>query len=119
MGWGSKTQIMTSQSVAGTELFSDAVDLNPGEVAHVEVEADFPGSPTDNLVVAVYGTLDASSENWDDTALFSFEIDNGTDPNKASFIVSGVYRFRVGCVRSGSTDTITTNIYQRRDGVDL
>jgi hypothetical protein len=106
MPWSNKTQIMTDVSVAGSEQFSSAVTLNPGETAHVEVEADFPALPTDELVVAVYGTLDATSENWDDTAILKFNISKTPDPNKVSFVVSGVYRFRLGCVRSGSTDTI-------------
>lgn len=119
MGWLDKLQIATALSVAGTELFSNAVQPNAGEQTHVEVEADFPGSPTDDLVVSLYATLDDSSENWDDTPVFQFTIDNGTDPNKVSFVVSGLYKWRLGLIRSGSTDTITTNAYIRRDGVAL
>ena len=119
MAWGSKTQIMTAAAVAGTELFSTPVTLNPGESAQVEVEGDFPVSPTDELVVSVYGTLDDSAENWDDTAILKLNIAKSPDPNKVSFIVSGLYKFRLGCVRSGSTDTITTDAYYRKDGVNL
>lgn len=119
MSWGNKTQIMSDVAVAGTEQFSGVVLLTPGETAHVEVEADFPAGPTDELVVALYGTLDDSAENWDDTPITKFNISNTPDPNKVSFVVSGVYKFRLGCVRSGSTDTITTNAYYRKDGVDL
>lgn len=119
MSWGSKNQIITSQSVSGTEVFSSAVTCNPGSEQHVEVEADFPASPTDNLLVRLYGTLDASSENWDDTPIFEFSIDNGTDPNKVSFQVSGLYKWRLGVVRDGSTDTITVDAWYRDDGVSL
>lgn len=119
MSWSSKTQIITAASVAGTETFSSSVTLNPGEVAHVEVEADFPASPTDELVVALYGTLDDSSENWDDTALLKFNMEYSPDPNKMSFVVAGLYKFRLGVVRTGSTDTITVDAYYRKDGVNI
>lgn len=119
MAWSSKTQIMTSQSVAGTELFSSAVTLNPGESAHVEVEGDFPVTPNDDLEVRVYGTLDDSTENWDDTPIYKFTISNSIDPNKASIVIIDVYKFRVGAIRTGATDTITTNMWYRKDGVSL
>lgn len=119
MAWGTKNTIINAQSVSGTEVFSSAVGLNPGEVAHVQVEADFPATPTDNLIVKIYGTLDDTSENWDDTPLFQQEIDNGIDPNAISLVIAGVYKFRLGVIRDGSTDTITVNAYERRDGVSL
>lgn len=119
MAWGNKNQIATSASVAGTELFSSAVTLTPGELAHCEVEANPPATPTDDLLVRVYGTLDAATENWDDTPIFEFAIDKDTDPNKVSFIVSGLYKFRLGFIRDGTTDTIVTDAWERSDNVDL
>ena len=71
----------------------------------VTADADFPASPTDDLEVYVQASLDGST--WDDTAITSFAIDNGTDPNQVSFIVKDVAHFRLYCKRSGSTDTIT------------
>jgi hypothetical protein len=104
--WGSETTIMNAVAVT-TGSYSDAVDLetNGYEGAHVIVDADFPASPTDNLEVYMQASLDGT--NWDDTALFSFVVDKGTDPNQVSFIVKDVARFRLYCKRSGSTDTIT------------
>lgn len=120
MAWGSKSQIATSSSVAGTELFSSAVTLNPGELAHCEVEANFPATPSDDLLVRVYGTLDATSESWDETPIYEFAIDKDlADPNKASFIVSGLYKFRLGFIRDGTSDTIVTDAWYRKDGVNL
>ena len=120
MAWGSKTTSTQLTSVTTEQLFSQTPTLSPGEPAHVEVEANFPASPTDNLVVAVYGTLDAATENWDDTPILEFEIDSATDPNKVAFLVRGVYKFRVGARRSGTTDTITSaNMAHRIDGVSL
>jgi hypothetical protein len=98
--------IMNAVSVT-TGSASTAVDLETDgyEGAHVTVDADFPASPTDNLIVEVQASLDGT--NWDDTPLMKLEIDNGTDPNQISFIVRDVAQFRLYCYRSGSTDTIT------------
>lgn len=119
MGWGSKSQIASSLSVAGTELFSSAVSLNPKELSHVQVIGNSNGT-TDSLVISVYTTLDDSSENWDTVPIMQFTLDctDGND-NDISFDVEGVYKYRIGFVRDGSTDTITTNAYYRNDGVSI
>ena len=47
-------------------------------------------------------------------------IENTSDPNRISFLVTGVYKFRVGVRRSGSTDTITSaDLSYRKDGVNV
>jgi len=112
--WSNKAQIMSDVSVAGTELFSSAVVLEDEEVAHVQVKADFPGTPTDDLTVSVYGTLDESSENWDTKYHAQYTIEKEIDPNSFSIVVKDLRKFRIGCVRSGSTDTITVNAYYRK-----
>lgn len=119
MAWGSKTQIENAAAVEGTELFSDIVSLNPGESALIQVVGN-SGGTTDSLIISVYATLDDSSENWDTVAIFKFELDctDGND-NDVSFIVSGLYRSRLGFVRNGSTDTITTDAWERKDGISL
>ena len=117
MSWTAKAQIGTAMSVAGTELFSDAVTLKSDETAHVQVKADFPVGPTDDLEVRVYTTLDLTSETWDTDSFSTVEtIPNTTDPGYKSITVTGVMKFRVGVVRSGSTDTITTDIYYSKNG---
>ena len=90
-----------------TGTWSGDVDLetNGMEGAHVTVEADFPASPTDNLIVEVRASLDGT--NYDDTPLYSFELNNDTDPNQVSFVVRDVAHFKLFCKRSGTTDTIT------------
>ena len=104
--WSSETTIMNAVSVT-TGSWSDDVDLetNGYEGAHLTVDADFPASPTDNLIVEVRASLDGT--NYDDTPLFGFKIDKGTDPNQVSFIVKDVAHFKLYCKRDGSTDTIT------------
>lgn len=104
--FGSETTIMNAVSVT-TGSASTAVDLetNGYEGAHITIDADFPASPTDNLIVEVQASLDGT--NWDDTPIFSQEIDNGTDPNQISIVIKDVLHFRLYCYRNGSTDTIT------------
>jgi hypothetical protein len=104
--WSSEATIMNAVSVT-TGSYSSAVDLetNGYEGAHVTVDADFPASPTDDLEVYVQASLDGTT--WDDTAITSFVIDKGTDPNQVSFTVKDIAHFRLYCKRSGSTDTIT------------
>lgn len=120
MTWSSKTASTQLTSITTEQFFSQTPTLKPGETAHVEVEVNFPSTPTDNGVVAVYGTLDATAENWDDTPVLEFEINRAIDPNKVSFLLSGVYKFRVGVRRSGSTDTLATaDMSYRLDGVNL
>lgn len=119
MAWGSKTSATQLTSITTTEQFFDETpQLNPRETAHVEVEVDFQSTPTDGVVVSVYGTLDATSESWDDEPLMQFKVDEGTDPNKVSFLVSGVYKFRVGVAASDGADTHTSaDMSFRKDGV--
>ncbi len=104
--FGSETTIMNAVAVT-TGSASTAVDFetNGEEGAHVTVDADFPASPTDNLVVEVQASLDGT--NWDDTPMFKFEIDKGTDPNQVSFIIKDVLHWRLYCYRAGGAQTIT------------
>lgn len=119
MGWSNKIASSQLTDITTEEFFSQTPTLNPGESAQIEIEYDPVGSPTDNLVVSVYPTLDSSGESWDETPIFSFEIANAPDPNKASFIVAGIYKFRVGVKRSGTTDTITSaDMNHRLDGIN-
>ena len=104
--WGAETTIINAAAVTdGT--YSDNVDLetNGYEGAQVIVDADFPASPTDNLIVEVYGSLDGT--NYDDTPIFSQSINNIPDPNQISLIIKDLAHFRLLVKRSGTTDTIT------------
>ena len=47
-------------------------------------------------------------------------LDKDVDPNSIDFLVTGVYQFRVGVRRSGSTDTLTSADFAfRKDGVSV
>ena len=120
MAWSGKTAATQLTSITTEQFFDTLVTLNPGETADCEVEFNPPATPVDHLVVSVYGTLDASTENWDDTAFLTFLISNSIDPNKRKFTVRDVYKFRVGVKRSGTTDTITSaDFAYRKNGVSL
>ncbi len=120
MAWGSKQSATQVTAITTTEKFFDVTPtLNPGELHHVEIEANPPATPTDSLKVSVYGTLDPSSENWDDTPRRSFIIDKDIDPNKVSFVITGLYKYRIGVVVDGSTDTYVADMSYRADGVSL
>lgn len=113
MAWGTKTSATQITSIVGTEQFfsfggSQLITLNPGESAHVQVSATWPGSPVDDLIVSVYATEDTSSPTYDLTPYQQFRLSRSPSPNVASFVVSDVRAFRIGVVRSGSTTTITS-----------
>lgn len=119
MAWSTKTSATQLTTISDSEQFFDQTpQLNPRELAHCEVEADFAATPTDHMRVNVYGTLDDSAENWDDTPIMSFLINKDTDPNKVSFIVAGVYKFRISVASTGTTDDHTSADFSfRKDGV--
>lgn len=120
MAWQDKQTATQLTSITTEQFFDQTPSLNPRELCHVQIEIDFPASPTDDAVVSLYGTLDDSSENWDDTPFRQLAISKDTDPNAVSFTVGGVYKFRVGVKRSGTTDTITSaDMAFRKDGVSL
>jgi hypothetical protein len=114
--WTDQTQIIGSGgewiTLSGTtETFSSGVDLetNGYEGAHVIVEVDFDESPTDDVEVALYASLDGS--NWDDTALTKLRVSRETDPNQISLVVRDVPHFRLGVEQTGSTDSHNVRAY--------
>jgi hypothetical protein len=104
--WQSEQTIINAVDVT-TGTWSEDIDLETDgcEGAHVTVDADFPASPTHNLVVEVIASLDGT--NYDDTPLYKFEIDKGTDPNQVSFVIKDAAHFKLYCYRAGGTQTIT------------
>ena len=121
MAWGNDTAATQLTSITTEQFFTTIPQLNPGETAHVQVEFEGQVStPTDGAIVSVYTTLDASSEDWDELAFMSFLIDLADEGLDVSFLVSGVYKFRVGVQRDGSTDTlVSADMNSRVDGISL
>lgn len=124
MAWGSDTDAQVNgaaspQNVVGTELFSDDITLNPEETAVVQVYTD-SGGTTDSLDIAIYTTLDDATEKWDTVAMLGMRLDaTSGDEEVVTLVISGVYKFRVGVVRAGSTDTLATGIFYRKNGVSV
>jgi hypothetical protein len=118
MAWGSTVTATQLTSITTEQLFNQTPILNPGELAHVTVDVDFPSTPTDHGDVSVYGTVDGT--NWDDVPFIAVRVLNTIDPCQVTFIVEGVYQFRVGVKRSGTTDTLTSaNMRYRKNGINL
>jgi len=94
-----------------TESFSSDVDLetNGYDGSHVIVEVNFDSTPTDDVEVAIYGSLDGS--NYDDTPIFSQQIDKDTDPNQISLVIKDLLHFRIGVKQTGSTDSHDVRAY--------
>lgn len=119
MVWGAKVAATQLTNITAEQFFDSTPQLNPREMAHVQVSVDFPAGPTDNAIVAVYGTLDDATEDWDEIPLMEFTIDNSEDTSDVSFTVGpGLYKIRVGVRRDGGTDTLTSaDMSHRVDGV--
>ena len=102
-----------------TEEYTSAVDMvtNGYLGAHVEVDLNFDATPTDNLIINVWTSLDGST--WSDIAANSITVDNGTDPAQLGFVVEGWAYFRIGVVQDGSTDTHDFRVSYRAWQVDI
>ena len=106
---GAEEELLPPTGVTtGTNSLDIDLETNGYEGTHVTVDANFPASPTDNLIVEVYSSID--STNYDDTPIFSMHINNGTDPNQISFILKDVMHAIIHVKRDGTTDTITVTI---------
>lgn len=123
MAWADKVAATQLTSITTEQFFTFSgngfIKLNPGELADIQVDVNFPATPTDDAVISLYGTLDDASENWDDTPFMQFTVSKSPDPDAVSFTVTGKYKFRIGVKRSGTTDTITSaDCAYRKDGVN-
>ena len=114
--WASATQIEGTgdsyTTLSGTtEEFSASVDLetNGYEGAHVIVEIDYDATPTDEVKIKLYGSLDGT--NYDDTPIWEMQGDKSQDPQQLSFIVKDLAHFKLGFQQSGSTDSHDVRAY--------
>lgn len=114
--WASAVQIIGSGdgfiTLSGmTESFSSDVDLesNGYEGAHLVVEINYDASPSDEVEISLYGSLDGS--NYDDTPLWTIQGDSGTDPQQLSFIIKDLAHFRIGVKQTSSTDSHDVRAY--------
>ena len=114
--WISQSQIIGSGdgwvSLSGTtESFSSDVDLetNGYEGAHLIVEIDYDSSPTDQVKIKLYGSLDGS--DYDDSPIWEMQGDKSIDPQQLSFIIRDLAHFRIGIKQTGSTDSHNVRAY--------
>ena len=114
MAWGASDTSTQLTSITTVQYFDDTPQIPEASVAHCQVEVNFPGSPTDDALIRVDTTLDASTEVWDVEPYAQYFLSNSDDPNRLSFVVTDVYKFRVGVERSGTTDTLTSADFKYR-----
>lgn len=114
--WASQSQIEGTGDgytiLSGTtEEYSADVDLetNGYEGAHVTVEIDYDATPTDEVKIKLYGSLDGS--NYDDTPIWEMQADKGVDPQQLSFIIKDLAHFRLGFQQTGSTNSHNVRAY--------
>jgi len=121
MAWGSKVTATQVTSITDTRQYFDTnITLNPGEIVQCQISASYGGT-TDDLTVHVVSTLDDSSESWDTVDYLSFAMTSGSSGQSdiRSFLLSGVYKARVGVESTGATDThLTASFSYRKDGVN-
>ncbi len=115
VGWSALDAATQLTSITTEQFFDDQPQADPNETVDVEIDVDFVVTPTDDMIVAAYGSIDGGTD-FDDTARIEFIIDNGTDPNQAGFQTFGMFQYRVGVRRTGSTDTHTSADMNHRQG---
>jgi hypothetical protein len=94
-----------------TEEYSSDVDLETSgyEGAHVIVEINYDTSPTDDVKIKLYGSIDGT--NYDDTPIWQMQGDKSVDPQQLSFIIKDLAHFRLGFQQTGSTDSHDVRAY--------
>jgi hypothetical protein len=94
--------------------------LNPGESAHLQIEAAF-GSTGNDMYFRVIGTLDASSENADTVAFVSGNVPFVlSTTQRRSVMLTGPYKYRVEVRKGGTTaGAYTPNVYVRKNGISV
>lgn len=114
--WASQSQIegtgdgYTTLSGTTEEYSSDVdMDTNGYEGAHVTVEIDYDATPTDEVKIKLYGSLDGS--NYDDTPIWEMQGDKSVDPQQLSFIIKDLAHFRLGFQQTGSTNSHNVRAY--------
>jgi len=103
-----------------TNHFTQWDTLNPGESAHIQVEAAF-GATGGDMFFRIICTPDLSSENADSVAftvgLIPYVLNT---TQRRSIMLTGPYKYRVE-VRKGATTAgaYTPNVYVRKNGISI
>ena len=99
--------------IGSSEVFTGDVDLetNGYQGALLEVKGTFVASPTDDLEIRVYGSLDGNySGNENPVLAYTLEKVDGGENIMQTVPIFTVPHFRVGLKSSGTTDTIDAKV---------
>lgn len=103
-----------------TNHYSQWDTLNPGESAHLQIEAAF-GSTGNDMVFRIIGTLDATTENADNLPFVSGSLAfTASTTVRRSVMLTGPYKYRVEVRKAGTTaGSYTPNVYVRKNGISV
>lgn len=124
---GASTNLQAVQNPGNTGDW--VISLNPGEIAHVMIKSNLPGT-TDDVTVYVWasnldspgsvpdsGTSGQAGTDWDEYQ--TLLLDNGTDDDEwKEIIVSGVKKIAFSAAASGTTDSPSVYVKVAKDSVD-
>lgn len=110
----------TDADYVAASHYSQWDTLNPGESAHLQIEAAF-GSTGSDMFFRIIGTLDVSSENADSLPFISGSIGfSASTTQRRSIILTGPYKYRVEVRKGGTTaGSYTPNVYARKNGINV
>jgi hypothetical protein len=94
------------------------ITLNPGEKAHVFVERIDAAGAGENWRIAIEGSIEDTPDYAQDPPLREYR--QPAAQKKRSFIVAGVYAFRVWVQNDeGTDDEVEAVVGWRKDGVSI
>lgn len=116
--WGGDTSGGTQLTTVDdtTEEFFDIIAADDAVQTQVEILANNEsGSVTNALIVNVYLTMDATSEDIDDHPFMTYTmLPDGIGEEKWSFLIPSVYKWRIGCLAEAATDDYTVDMNYRK-----
>lgn len=94
-----------------TEQLTSAVDMNDWEGCIFRVEVNFDSTPTDNVDVTSYHSIDGTT--YDTVGNSEGQIDNANDPSARHYAYygDGGRYLKIGVTQDGSTDSHDVRIY--------
>jgi hypothetical protein len=115
MGWGDYDSQTIEESSGGDGAGTAFIPLKPGEKAHVFVKRTDAAEADEGWRIAAEGSI----EDTPDYAWIREWRKEAADTKK-TFIVAGVYGFRVWVENNeGTTDKVKAVVGWRKDGVNL
>lgn len=101
-----------------TEVLSSNVTIETRDIrggwdgVMIDVEVDFDATPTDDVEVNIYGSLDGVT--YDNVPLYSFIVSKDLDPSILSFRIDYIPNLKVGIKQTGATDSHNVRVYMKR-----